>query len=87
MTVLETFEAALARCAVLGLTQGQALTLLAKQFVQPKAASAIAEAREQVRGDDDHEVDDVPLVSRSDDGWWVGSWIYIADPVAEEPVT
>ena len=40
-------------------------------------AHIVAQAHE-IHGDDDHEIDDVPALSKGgDDGWWVSGWFWV----------
>lgn len=40
-------------------------------------AHIVAQAHE-IHGDDDHEIDDVPVLSKGDDdGWWVSGWYWV----------
>lgn len=61
----------------MGLTQADCL----RAFAQPDHW-AVIEARGET--DDDLEIDSAPLVSESDDGAWVGAWIWVAKPNIEK---
>lgn len=48
-----------------------------------RASPAEIEAARNAYADDDLEIDDDAAVSRADDGYWVGAWVWIANDDAE----
>ena len=57
--------------------QGEILNELSTQTVTEEYAPHIASARNSET--DDLEIDDLPLLSPTDDGCWVSAWIYVRD--------
>jgi hypothetical protein len=60
------------------LDQAEVLTALATS-----APAQFPEYAERVDTDDDLEVDDNPLYSRSDSGVWVSAWVWVPDLKSE----
>lgn len=48
-------------------------------------AADIQAARDE-HANDDLEIDDEPLVARSDNGTWVNAWVYVASEDAADPL-
>ena len=45
----------------------------------------VAAARARIGCDDEHEIDEITVVSESDDGVWVMSWVWVSkDDIDEE---
>ena len=44
----------------------------------------VAAARARIGCDDEHEIDEITVVSESDDGAWVMSWVWVSKEDIEE---
>lgn len=40
-----------------------------------------------VYANDDVELDDQPLISRAENGYWISAWVWVAVPVEDETIT
>lgn len=79
-TLYETFNlrACFGVLLALGLDQATCLEALHDHGDKYPGAAAAVDV------DDDLEVDDKPLFSRSDEGTWVSAWVFVRDPEEED---